>query len=164
MLVIDDGRLIEQGNHASLLAQKGFYYNLYMSQFKGTIDEADFEYIKPAEVYDKPQQISMPRRGMGGGMDSGPSPEIMRKRAMEVIKIFKENEAISPESAKNNAEYAPFISFINFLHAVVMFFTFTSFLNKLSANNRSNHCTSQSVLGFLFVFFDNSFPLYILPL
>lgn len=33
VLVIDDGKLIEQGNHQSLLAQKGFYYNLYMSQF-----------------------------------------------------------------------------------------------------------------------------------
>ena len=33
VLVIDDGRLIEQGDHHSLLAQKGFYYNLYMSQF-----------------------------------------------------------------------------------------------------------------------------------
>jgi len=33
VLVIDDGRLIEQGDHYSLLEQKGFYYNLYMSQF-----------------------------------------------------------------------------------------------------------------------------------
>ena len=33
VLVIDDGRLIEQGDHQSLLAQRGFYYNLYMSQF-----------------------------------------------------------------------------------------------------------------------------------
>jgi ATP-binding cassette subfamily B multidrug efflux pump len=36
VLVIDDGRLIEQGNHHSLLANKGFYYNLYMSQFLHT--------------------------------------------------------------------------------------------------------------------------------
>jgi ATP-binding cassette subfamily B protein len=35
VLVIDGGRVIERGNHESLLAQKGFYYNLYMSQFKG---------------------------------------------------------------------------------------------------------------------------------
>jgi ATP-binding cassette subfamily B protein len=33
VLVIDDGRLIEQGDHHILFAQKGFYYNLYMSQF-----------------------------------------------------------------------------------------------------------------------------------
>ena len=33
ILVIDDGEIIEQGNHATLLAQKGFYYDLYYSQF-----------------------------------------------------------------------------------------------------------------------------------
>ncbi|MFA4932282.1 MAG: ABC transporter ATP-binding protein [Caldisericia bacterium] len=35
VLVIDGGHIIEQGTHTSLLAQHGFYYNLYMSQFKG---------------------------------------------------------------------------------------------------------------------------------
>ena len=35
ILVINDGRLIERGDHESLLAAKGFYYNLYASQFKG---------------------------------------------------------------------------------------------------------------------------------
>jgi ATP-binding cassette subfamily B protein len=36
VLVIDQGHIIERGTHASLLAQHGFYYILYMSQFKGT--------------------------------------------------------------------------------------------------------------------------------
>ncbi len=36
VLVINEGRIIERGTHAQLLAQRGFYYNLYMSQFKGT--------------------------------------------------------------------------------------------------------------------------------
>jgi len=36
VLVIDGGHIIEHGTHASLLDQHGFYYNLYMSQFKGT--------------------------------------------------------------------------------------------------------------------------------
>ena len=35
LLIIDDGRIIERGNHDELLAQRGFYHNLYMSQFKG---------------------------------------------------------------------------------------------------------------------------------
>lgn len=83
------------------MEKKGFYYNLYMNQFKGTIEEADFEYIKPVEVYDKPQQIQMLRMGMGKGMGGGSSPEMMRQRAMEVIEIFKKNEATSPESAKS---------------------------------------------------------------
>ena len=34
VLVIDDGRIIESGNHENLLGQKGFYYNLYMSQYR----------------------------------------------------------------------------------------------------------------------------------
>ncbi|MCB4929226.1 ABC transporter ATP-binding protein/permease [Streptococcus mutans] len=33
ILVLKDGQIIEQGNHQSLLADKGFYYDLYMSQF-----------------------------------------------------------------------------------------------------------------------------------
>jgi ATP-binding cassette subfamily B protein len=44
VLVIDNGRLIERGTHESLLGQKGFYYNLYMSQFRRTaINEIDLE-------------------------------------------------------------------------------------------------------------------------
>ncbi|HLP80500.1 MAG TPA: ABC transporter ATP-binding protein, partial [Nitrosomonas sp.] len=35
VLVINDGEIIERGTHVSLLEQKGFYHNLYMSQFKG---------------------------------------------------------------------------------------------------------------------------------
>lgn len=33
LLVIDDGRIIERGTHESLLAARGFYHRLYMSQF-----------------------------------------------------------------------------------------------------------------------------------
>lgn len=33
ILVMKDGNIIEQGNHESLLAQKGFYYTLYQSQY-----------------------------------------------------------------------------------------------------------------------------------
>jgi len=35
VLVINDGEIIEQGNHEQLLALEGFYHNLYYSQFKG---------------------------------------------------------------------------------------------------------------------------------
>ncbi len=35
VLVMDKGRIIERGTHEELLALKGFYYRLYMSQFKG---------------------------------------------------------------------------------------------------------------------------------
>ncbi|NLN42443.1 MAG: ABC transporter ATP-binding protein [Clostridiales bacterium] len=34
ILVIKDGRMIEQGNHRELMRQKGYYYRLYTNQFK----------------------------------------------------------------------------------------------------------------------------------
>lgn len=34
ILVMNDGDIVEQGNHETLLSQKGFYHDLYMSQFK----------------------------------------------------------------------------------------------------------------------------------
>jgi ATP-binding cassette subfamily B multidrug efflux pump len=35
VIVINNGEIVEQGNHQQLLDAKGFYYNLYVSQFKG---------------------------------------------------------------------------------------------------------------------------------
>jgi ATP-binding cassette subfamily B protein len=35
ILVMDHGAIIEQGNHKELLAKKGFYADLYNSQFTG---------------------------------------------------------------------------------------------------------------------------------
>ena len=40
ILVLKDGQIIEQGNHESLLADKGFYYDLYQSQFSKKEEEA----------------------------------------------------------------------------------------------------------------------------
>jgi ATP-binding cassette subfamily B protein len=34
ILVMKDGNIVEQGNHQALLEQKGFYYDLYQSQFE----------------------------------------------------------------------------------------------------------------------------------
>ena len=34
IVVMKDGRIIEDGNHVSLMNQKGYYYELYMNQFK----------------------------------------------------------------------------------------------------------------------------------
>ena len=35
IVVMDHGRIVEQGNHEALLARKGKYYDLYMTQFAG---------------------------------------------------------------------------------------------------------------------------------
>jgi len=34
IIVIKSGEIIERGNHKSLIESKGFYYELYTSQFK----------------------------------------------------------------------------------------------------------------------------------
>ena len=36
ILVMKDGNIIEQGNHEELMAKKGFYADLYNSQFAKT--------------------------------------------------------------------------------------------------------------------------------
>ena len=40
ILVLKDGQIIEQGNQESLLSDKGFYYDLYQSQFSKKAEEA----------------------------------------------------------------------------------------------------------------------------
>ena len=40
ILVMDRGRIVEQGNHAELLARRGAYFDLYNSQFVAALDEA----------------------------------------------------------------------------------------------------------------------------
>ena len=40
VLVLDSGHIVERGKHAELLARRGFYYNLYMSQFKRESESA----------------------------------------------------------------------------------------------------------------------------
>ena len=39
ILVMNNGSVIEKGTHESLIADKGFYYNLYNSQFSGMVAE-----------------------------------------------------------------------------------------------------------------------------
>jgi ATP-binding cassette subfamily B multidrug efflux pump len=38
ILVMDQGKIIEQGNHDKLMEKKGFYFNLYASQFASAIE------------------------------------------------------------------------------------------------------------------------------
>ncbi|HEX7497035.1 MAG TPA: ABC transporter ATP-binding protein [Candidatus Limnocylindrales bacterium] len=40
ILVMDQGKIVEQGSHDELIARKGFYYDLYNSQFEEAIGEA----------------------------------------------------------------------------------------------------------------------------
>jgi ATP-binding cassette subfamily B protein len=40
ILVMDRGRIVEQGDHETLLAKRGFYHELYNSQFVEALAEA----------------------------------------------------------------------------------------------------------------------------
>ena len=40
ILVMNHGKIVEQGDHESLLAQRGFYFELYSSQFTAPVAEA----------------------------------------------------------------------------------------------------------------------------
>ena len=40
ILVMENGKIVEQGNHTRLLALQGAYYRLYMSQFAGEEETA----------------------------------------------------------------------------------------------------------------------------
>jgi len=35
VIVINEGEIVERGTHRQLLEKRGFFYRLYMSQFKG---------------------------------------------------------------------------------------------------------------------------------
>ncbi|MDP4929017.1 MAG: ABC transporter ATP-binding protein/permease [Ilumatobacteraceae bacterium] len=41
ILVMEDGRIVEQGSHEELLASRGAYYRLYQSQFSGAATDID---------------------------------------------------------------------------------------------------------------------------
>lgn len=45
ILVVDDGRIVESGTHDSLLAQKGYYYTVFMHQY-GEFDQMKSSYKK----------------------------------------------------------------------------------------------------------------------
>ncbi|MCA1644685.1 MAG: ATP-binding cassette domain-containing protein [Chloroflexi bacterium] len=43
VLAVKDGQIIERGTHEQLLAARGFYYELYMSQFRRDVDFSEAE-------------------------------------------------------------------------------------------------------------------------
>jgi len=65
VLVINGGEIIERGTHEELLEKRGFYYRVYMSQFKGTNGDLEPIRLTPAEQ-SAPQYI----QGVPPGMPS----------------------------------------------------------------------------------------------
>jgi hypothetical protein len=104
VLVINDGEIIERGTHEELMEKKGFYFRVYMSQFKGTNGD-DLEPIRltPAEQT-SPQftRGGMPSiSGMGGmrGMRGGEGTSEMAERMNRIAEAFRKKGATLPESA-----------------------------------------------------------------
>jgi len=95
VLVINDGEIIERGTHEELLERKGFYYRVYMSQFKGTNGEHEPISLTPAE----PPSPQFPQSGM-----PGMNPGRMFERMFEVVETFREKGATSPEKAMSLEE------------------------------------------------------------
>jgi ATP-binding cassette subfamily B protein len=94
VLVINDGEIIERGTHEELLEKKGFYYRVYMSQFKGKNGDVEPIRLTPAEQpASQFPQGRMPVIGHGGvsGMGHG--------RIFEMVETFRERGATSPETA-----------------------------------------------------------------
>ncbi len=48
IIVIEDGQIMEMGNHSELIKLKGKYYNLYTKQFRHEL-EAQYDYFKESE-------------------------------------------------------------------------------------------------------------------
>ncbi len=100
VLVINHGEIIERGTHEELLEKRGFYYNLYMSQFKGTNKDEDFEYIKPVETYEPLARSN----GNIRRMEIRRSPKRYKDKIVKIAEIFKEKGAISLETAMSLEE------------------------------------------------------------
>ncbi len=70
ILVMEAGRIVEQGNHEALLEARGAYHRLYMSQFAGPAEDPDAEADADA--------AAAPPAGVAAGMiadDEGPAAD-----------------------------------------------------------------------------------------
>ena len=69
ILVMEDGRIVEQGTHDELLAARGAYYRLYNAQFRGP-------------VLDRRSSSRSDLRGGGVGHPAEPGHRLARPRAV----------------------------------------------------------------------------------
>ncbi|GAA3260175.1 ABC transporter ATP-binding protein [Dactylosporangium siamense] len=58
IVVLEQGRIVEQGNHASLMAAGGLYAELFSIQASGFLDDEDVEAVIGDGIADEPVQMS----------------------------------------------------------------------------------------------------------
>ncbi len=105
IFVINNGEIIERGTHSELMKARGFYHDLYMSQFKGTYDEnqsskgAKLERpaLPPTGARGTGMQRMSGMMGMGGEAMGGRTMdshlEAARGKMMELQRLLREKEA-----------------------------------------------------------------------
>ena len=91
-LLMNHGTIIEQGTHQQLLDKKGFYYDLYNSQFIGATVEDE-----PAQQQDSGFSGGFPGGFSGGGFPGGGFPGKKGKKGKHKGK-FPEGEFPEGES------------------------------------------------------------------
>ena len=92
ILVVNDGEIVEEGTHSELMKARGFYYDLYMSQFKGTYDMNE-SYEAETERQGAPPMRAGGRMMGVGERSMDPRFEAVRARMMEFQRLLEEKEA-----------------------------------------------------------------------
>ncbi|MGJ4846024.1 ABC transporter ATP-binding protein [Leifsonia sp. Le1] len=73
ILVMENGAIVEQGDHETLLGRRGAYYDLYMTQFRGEDAEAEAELLEAAAV---PPGVESGAFGGAGAAESAESVSV----------------------------------------------------------------------------------------
>jgi ATP-binding cassette subfamily B protein len=71
ILVMEQGSIVEQGDHDSLLAQQGAYWRLYQSQFSGAATDLDADLGDGSAEHAAAATGAIPVAGEGSGSGSG---------------------------------------------------------------------------------------------
>ena len=81
--MMEHGDIVEQGSHEQLLAQRGAYYELYQSQFKGTDENEDAAEQEAAGGASVAEVETGADAGAAAGTDAGAPASVDSAEAAE---------------------------------------------------------------------------------